>query len=115
MKTRAPEFSALISIRASVGPVISQRRSARSAGAVGTRQLVSIADRPGGRGEIELATGVELGLRAHPGFQQVAPGPAEFALQRGEKGERLRGQNLAGIDVRRGAQLVVRRWVTDGR
>jgi len=38
MNTLAPEFSALITILRSVGPVISTRRSARSAGAGATRQ-----------------------------------------------------------------------------
>ena len=37
MNTRAPELRALMSILASVGPVISTRRSDRSAGAGGTR------------------------------------------------------------------------------
>ena len=41
MKTRAPEFSALIIILRSTGPVISQRRSCRSAGAAATRQSLS--------------------------------------------------------------------------
>ena len=38
MKTLAPELSALINIFRSTGPVISTRRSRRSAGASGTRQ-----------------------------------------------------------------------------
>ena len=38
MKTRAPELRALIIIFGSAGPVISTRRSSRSAGARATRQ-----------------------------------------------------------------------------
>ena len=38
MKTLAPEFRALIIIFGSTGPVISTRRSSRSAGAGATRQ-----------------------------------------------------------------------------
>ena len=41
MNTFAPQFSALITILRSVGPVISTRRSVRSSGAVGTRQSPS--------------------------------------------------------------------------
>ena len=41
MKTLAPELRALIIIFGSTGPVISTRRSSRSAGAVATRQPVS--------------------------------------------------------------------------
>ena len=41
MKTLAPQLSALITILRSVGPVISTRRSCRSAGTGATRQLWS--------------------------------------------------------------------------
>src|SRR5207302_883891 len=49
MKTCAPEFSALIIILRSTGPVISTRRSRRSAGASGTRQSDSRTLRVSGR------------------------------------------------------------------
>ena len=41
MNTRAPEFSALIIILGSAGPVISTRRSSKSAGAGATVQSAS--------------------------------------------------------------------------
>ena len=61
MKTRAPELSALIIILGSAGPVISTRRSSRSAGAGATVQSASrtsrVATPKSGR-----APAVELGL-----------------------------------------------------
>ena len=50
MKTRAPELSALIIILRSAGPVISQRRSRRSAGAGAIRQSASRISRVSRRG-----------------------------------------------------------------
>ena len=49
MNTRAPELSALMIILRSVGPVISTRRSARSAGVTVTRQSLSRTARVSGR------------------------------------------------------------------
>ena len=63
MKTRAPELSALIIILRSTGPVISQRRSRRSAGASATRHSASRTSFVSGRKRGSLAR-VELAAAA---------------------------------------------------
>ena len=66
MKPRAPEFSALMTILRSVGPVISTRRSASAGGAGATRQSPSRVGRLGQ--EVERAAR----RRARPGARSRA-------------------------------------------
>ena len=61
MNTRAPELRALIIIFGSAGPVISTRRSSRSAGAGATVQSASRIVARGGQ-EVRADARVELGL-----------------------------------------------------
>ena len=92
MNTRAPEFRALIIIFGSAGPVISTRRSSRSAGA-GRDGPVGLADvarrRPGSRAGRRR--------RARPGVpggvEEVEPDRPEPALEVGDEGERVVGQD----------------------
>ena len=89
MKTRAPELSALIIILRSTGPVISQRRSRRSAGA-GATAPVALADR--------RVSGTELGQRAarraragaRAGARAARAGRVQLAVEALDEVERLR-------------------------
>src|SRR5215472_1700462 len=65
MKTRAPELRALIIIFRSTGPVISQRRSRRSAGASATRHSASSrTSSVSGRKRGSAAAWIQLAVKA---------------------------------------------------
>ncbi len=90
MNTRAPELSALIIILGSAGPVISTRRSSRSAGAGATRQSAArIVARLGQ--EVGIGAGRELPVAARPGRQERGPIGPEPALQVGDERRARRG------------------------
>ena len=88
MKTRAPELSALIIILRSTGPVISQRRSRRSAGAsadppVGVAEIARLGQ------EARQLARVELELPLVPPLEQLAPARIQLAVQAPDEVERL--------------------------
>ena len=86
MNPRAPEFSALITILRSVGPVISTRRSCKRG-----RAGRDLSSRPRGSRrlgeEVERAARVQLGLALLAPLQQLAPGAVELAVQRRHQGQ----------------------------
>ena len=90
---RAPELKALMTIlRSPAGPVISTRRSCRSAGTGATRQS-SVADRARRLEEVrELARSDPL-LALRPREQELLPPTGELALQRDDEVERLRSED----------------------
>ena len=102
MKTFAPEFSALTIILRSTGPVISTRRSRRSAGIGATFQSPSRIDFVSGRKSGNLP-GVEVFLALHSPRQQLEPPPIEAPVQAGEERQRLGvedfGLPAAGLGV----------------
>ena len=88
MNTRAPEFSALIIILRSTGPVISQRRSRRSAGAFGHPPLgVADVGRPGQEGRQRAR--VELELSLVPQFEQLAAPRIQLTMEARDELEAL--------------------------
>ena len=92
MKTLAPELSALITIFASTGPVISTRRSWRSAGA-GRHAPVARANGRGLRKEVgQLARAQALGALVAAREQLLALS-AELALEHRHELARLLGQD----------------------
>ena len=93
MKTLAPEFSALTIILRSTGPVISTRRSRRSAGIGATRQSPSRMAACLGQ-EVGRLAGVEQLLALDARGEQLAAALVEASVQVGEKGQRLRGENF---------------------
>ena len=100
MKQDAPEFSALTTILRSTGPVISTRRSWRSAG-IGATFHSRVADRRGLGEEVGQLAGVEarLALGAEP-QQAGALGP-EAPLEVDEELEGLGREDALGtLDVR---------------
>ena len=122
MKTRAPELSALIIILGSAGPVISTRRSSRSAGAGATTQS-RLADLARAGQEVRQDAGIELGLALLATAQQVQADRAEAALEVGDERERIVGQDpiragdrgAAHDDAGRGHQRSPRRTVASIR
>ncbi len=92
MNTRAPELSALIIILGSAGPVISTRRSCRSAGAGATvhadSRMSRVAARKSGRTPASM-----LGLALLPLPEQLEAGRAEPTLQVRDEGEGIVGQD----------------------
>ena len=99
MKTLAPQFSALMIILRSTGPVISTRRSRMSMRQRRDRP-VAVADRRGLGQEIGLLAGIQPLLALDPGLQEFLPPAVEAALQAGHEGHRLPGEHLfeAGAD-----------------
>ena len=93
MNTLAPELSALTIILRSTGPVISTRRSVRSAGIGATFQSPARIEAVLGE-EIRQAAGVEQLLPLGAEFEQRAARRIEAAMQFGDEGQRLRGQDL---------------------
>src|ERR1700744_2494649 len=93
--TLAPEFSALIVIFLSVGPVISTRRSAAQPRR-GRRHLpgVVVPDLRRARQEVEGPARDDLGLPPFPRGQQLRAPGAQLPLQRRDQPERLGSQNL---------------------
>ena len=91
MKTLAPELSALMTIFASAGPVISTRRSSRSCGVARHRPL-GLAQLARLLGEGRALAGGEslLALLARP--QQSAPARAEAALEVADEAAAPRGR-----------------------
>ena len=88
MKTRAPELSALIIILRSTGPVISQRRSRRSAGAAATRHSASRTSAVSARKPaVSPASSSQLPLV--PPLEQLAAPRIQLAVQARDEVERL--------------------------
>ena len=102
MKTLAPEFSALTIILRSTGPVISTRRSRRSAGILATLQSPSRMDLVSGRKSGNLPAS-KSSWRPMPPRQQFEPPPVEAPMQPGDERERLGAENFvlpaAGLGV----------------
>ena len=93
MKTLAPEFSALMIILRSTGPVISTRRSSRSV-RNGRDRPLALADARGLREEVGHAAVVDF-LLPDPSSSQEFPAAAfELSRQPGEEGAGFRGENL---------------------
>ena len=86
MKTRAPEFRALIIIFGSAGPVISTRRSSQSAGAGGTVQS-GRSEVGGCRVELELDPGLDRGLAVAAGLEEGLAARSERRLEVGQERE----------------------------
>ena len=99
MKTLAPEFRALIIIFGSTGPVISTRRSSRSAGAGATRQSGSARTCVGVRQEVGQLAGVEPSLAVSPLAEQALPALVEGPMQLRHEGQRLRRQDLSACSA----------------
>ena len=95
MNTLAPELSALIIILGSAGPVISTRRSSRSAGAGAT---VHSASRTSLRREEEVRhdARVEVRLALVAPLQEIEPCRPEPPLEVGHERQRVRGQDPVG-------------------
>ena len=88
-QTLAPEFSALIVILRSVGPVISTRRSTRPGAGGATCQSPSrIVLRL--REEVQRAAGGELGVAVLAGPEQLQPPAVEGPVELGEELEGAR-------------------------
>ena len=104
MKHRAPELSALMTILRSTGPVISTRRSCRSAGTGATRQSLSRTSLRL-RQEVGQLAGVEARLALDAGGEQLAARPVEAAVELGDEGERVRAQDLLVAPVHGRAKL----------
>ena len=104
MKTRAPELRALMSILGSAGPVISTRRSSKSAGAGATVQAASrisrVAARKSGRAPDSSST-----WRSFAALQELEPQRAEAALEVGDERERVVGQDPVGARDRFAPEL----------
>ena len=95
MNPRAPEFSALMTILRSTGPVISTRRSCRGAGAAATCQSPSRMSRVSARKSRGLACGdPRPPLRA--GGEELSPARLEALVQRAEEGEGVVGEDAGG-------------------
>ena len=93
MNTFAPEFSALMIILRSTGPVISTRRSSRSAG-IGATRPVAFADMPCISQEIGKLAGVQALLALLAQLEQALARAVELALQVGQKGQRRGRQDF---------------------
>ena len=94
MNTLAPEFSALMTILRSTGPVISTRRSSRSCGIGATVHAPSRTAWVSGR-KSGLLTRREVALPFDSSRQQCGAGGSEAALQCGKECEGVRRQGLA--------------------
>ena len=97
MNTFAPELSALMIILRSAGPVISTRRSSRSAGIGATVQSPSRMSRRLGQEVGQLAR-IEALLPLAAQRQQAPARAVEAAVQLGEEVQRGRAQDL--VDAR---------------
>ena len=93
-QTFAPEFSALIVIFGSVGPVISTRRSSRPGPGAGDPPLGVLADVRGVVAEARVAAVADLEAAAHAVGEPVVPAAREAVVQLGEERDRLRGEDL---------------------
>ena len=82
----------MIIILGSAGPVISTRRSSRSAGAGATAQSPSRTS-PGPGEEVGPHAGIERGLALLAAAQQVQANGTEPALEVGDERERIVGQD----------------------
>ena len=98
MKTLAPEFSALMIILRSTGPVISTRRSRMSCGSGATVQSLSRIFARLGQ-EIGLLPGVQPRLALDPGCQQLLAARIEAALQVGDEGNCLLGEHFLEVGI----------------
>ena len=95
MKTRAPELRALIIILGSAGPVISTRRSSKSGGAGATVQAASRISRVADE-EVRPRARSSSAWRSVAALQELETQRAEAALQVGDEGERVVGQDPVG-------------------
>ena len=92
--TLAPEFSALIVIFRSVGPVISTRRSTSPGAGAATRQAGSSRIwRVSGR-KSSVPPADSSTCRVSRAASSSRPPRAELALQRGQQAQRVRGEDL---------------------
>ena len=90
MNTRAPELRALIIILGLAGPVISTRRSSRSAGAGATVHSASRTSL-GRQEEVRHDPRVEVGLALVAPLHEVDAGRPEPPLEVGHERQRVRG------------------------
>ena len=89
MKTFAPELSALMIILRSTGPVISTRRSSRSAGS-GATVHVGFADGGGFGEEVGALAGVEAKLAGFARGEEFLAARVELALEQRRRRRELR-------------------------
>ena len=92
MNTFAPEFSALMIILRSVGPVISTRRSCRSAG-IARHSPLPFANSTSLGEKIRQRAGIELALAGRASLEQSDDAIAEAAGQVGDELQRGRRKN----------------------
>ena len=97
MKTLAPEFSALMIILRSTGPVISTRRSSRSFGMGATFHSL-LADSSRLRKKVGKLAPVDILLHGSPPRQQFLPPRLESGRKFQQEGAGIRGENL-GLDL----------------
>src|SRR5881628_157459 len=102
MNVLAPEFSALIIILRSVGPVISTRRSIRSAGSDGPGVL---SDPRVLLREVERLAAIDPRLAFHSPAQQVQAGGIESSMEVGDEFQRFRREDLGARALDRWANL----------
>ena len=105
MNTFAPQLSALTIILRSTGPVISTRRSWRSAG-TGAQVQLALADRARLGQEVGQLAGVERGLALGAQREELGAARAERALQLRREVERL-GRQDAGVVGRDAARTTM--------
>ena len=93
-QTFAPEFSALIVIFGSVGPVISTRRSSSPGPAPATRHSRVLADVRGVVAESRVVADADLEAAPHAIGEPVVPASGEPVVQLGEERDRVGGEDL---------------------
>ena len=106
MKTRAPEFRALIIIFGSAGPVISTRRSSRSAGAAGTVQSAARRSAVAGSKSRSAPSSIAAWRRGGPARSASRRGPN--AAWRSARNASASGrQDLVGAGAGRAAAISI--------
>ena len=98
MKTLAPQFSALMIILRSTGPVISTRRSRMSCGSGATVQSLSRIFAVSGRKSGFSPASSRL-LALGTGGQQLLAARIEAALQVGDEGNCLLGKHFLEVGI----------------
>ena len=102
MNMLAPELSALITILRSTGPVISTRRSVRSAGIGATVHSAGAHALRFGQ-EIRQLAGIDRRLALDSAFEQFPPARAKIPFEFGDEGEGLRRKDLGEFRAHRSA------------